>query len=92
MKKRLDDVKSTLIGTRNKSSEFVTEGTKSFNEIEIKPIEWIKGNQLPAAGWGEGAIEGYPLPKGFKKGHIPLTQHTYHSKVVCFILPSERVK
>ena len=57
MKKRLDDLKSTLIGTRNKSSEFVTEGTKSFNEIEIKPIEWIKGNQLPAAGWG-GAIEG----------------------------------
>ena len=70
MKKRLDDVKSTLIGTRNKSSEFVTEGTKSFNEIEIKPIEWIKGNQLPAAGWG-GAIEGYPLPKGCKKDIFP---------------------
>ena len=47
MKKCFDDVKSIVIGTRNKSSQFVTEGTKSFNEIEIKPI--IKGNQLQAA-------------------------------------------
>ena len=95
MIKSFDDVKSTVIGTRNKSSQFVTEGTKSFNEIEIKPIEWIKGNQLPAAGigrGGRGAIEGYPLPKGCKKGHIPWTKHTYQSKVVCFIFLSERVK
>ena len=70
MKKRLDDVKSTLIGTRNKSSEFVTEGTKSFNEIEIKPIEWIKGNQLPAAGWG-GLLRVTPFPKDVKKDIFP---------------------
>ena len=70
MKKSFDDVKSTVIGTRNKSSQFVTEGTKSFNEIEIKPIEWIKGNQLPAAGRG-GIVRVIPFPKKVKMALFP---------------------